>query len=93
MKIDLELIAIFFRTDHLIQQTIRQRFAECTVLTIAHRLNTIMDYDRILVMSDGKAVEFGTPCELVQIPQGVFREIVMATGPVEAENLINLAKK
>ncbi|XP_062563100.1 probable multidrug resistance-associated protein lethal(2)03659 [Armigeres subalbatus] len=80
-------------TDHLIQQTIRQRFAECTVLTIAHRLNTIMDYDRILVMSDGKAVEFGTPFELVHISHGVFREIVMATGPVEAENLINLAKK
>lgn len=80
-------------TDQLIQHTIRQRFAECTVLTIAHRLNTIMDYHRILVMSEGRAVEFGTPSELVQIPHGVFREIVMATGPVEAENLINLAKR
>lgn len=52
-----------------------------------------MDYHRILVMSEGRAVEFGTPSELVQIPHGVFREIVMATGPVEAENLINLAKR
>ncbi|XP_058822724.1 ATP-binding cassette sub-family C member 4-like isoform X2 [Topomyia yanbarensis] len=80
-------------TDRLIQLTIRERFVDCTVLTIAHRLNTIMDYDRILVMSDGEAVEFGTPYELLQLPHGVFRDIVLATGSAEAENLINMAKR
>lgn len=81
------------RTDRLIQQTIREQFVDCTVLTIAHRLNTIMDYDRVLVMSEGTAVEFGTPRELLEIPNGVFKDIVLATGPVEAENLMNMARK
>ena len=40
---------LFTRTDEIIQQAIREKFTECTVITIAHRLNTIMDSDRILV--------------------------------------------
>ncbi|XP_062560530.1 ATP-binding cassette sub-family C member 4-like [Armigeres subalbatus] len=80
-------------TDRLIQETIRVKFAECTVLTIAHRLNTIMDSDRVLVMDAGESVEFGTPHDLLQMPVGIFKEMVLATGPSESERLIQIAKQ
>ncbi|XP_055606094.1 ATP-binding cassette sub-family C member 4-like [Uranotaenia lowii] len=80
-------------TDRLIQETIRIKFAECTVLTIAHRLNTIMDSDRVLVMDAGEAVELATPWELLEMPVGVFKEMVLATGPAESERLFQIAKQ
>ena len=54
---------VIFRTDNLIQKTIRTEFKECTVITIAHRLNTIIDSDRIGVMSNGKILEIDSPKE------------------------------
>lgn len=80
------------QTDNLIQNTIRRRFAECTVLTVAHRLNTIMDSDRVLVMSDGQAEEFASPHELLQSELGIFTQMVKATGPLEYERLKKIAK-
>uniref|UniRef100_A0A182IVJ8 Uncharacterized protein n=1 Tax=Anopheles atroparvus TaxID=41427 RepID=A0A182IVJ8_ANOAO len=80
-------------TDRLIQDTIRYKFTDCTVLTIAHRLNTIMDSDRVLVMDAGRAVEFGTPYELLQLPMGIFSDMVAATGPAESERLQQIARQ
>lgn len=59
-------------TDELIQQTIRTQFKECTVLTIAHRLNTIMDSSRIMVLDKGYIVEFDSPKVLLSNKLGYF---------------------
>ncbi|KAJ8929220.1 hypothetical protein NQ314_018099 [Rhamnusium bicolor] len=80
------------QTDGLIQTTIRRKFANCTVLTIAHRLHTIMDSDRVLVMDAGKAVEFDHPHILLQNSNGVFYGLVMQTGKAMAEHLIAIAE-
>ncbi|XP_028278726.1 ATP-binding cassette sub-family C member 2 isoform X2 [Parambassis ranga] len=58
--------AVDLETDNLIQNTIRKEFSHCTVLTIAHRLNTIMDSSRVMVLHDGKIVEFDSPNNLLE---------------------------
>ncbi|XP_052041364.1 ATP-binding cassette sub-family C member 2 [Apodemus sylvaticus] len=57
--------AVDLETDSLIQTTIRNEFSQCTVITIAHRLHTIMDCDKIMVLDNGKIVEYGSPEELL----------------------------
>ncbi|KAF1790353.1 P-loop containing nucleoside triphosphate hydrolase [Phytophthora cactorum] len=59
-------------TDEFIQTSIRREFAEATVLTIAHRVETILDYDKILVLKQGHIVEFGSPSELLNKPNSEF---------------------
>ena len=54
-------------SDALIQETVGAAFADCTVLTIAHRLHSILDSDRVLVLEDGKVKEFDTPDRLLQV--------------------------
>ncbi|EDW66850.1 ATP-binding cassette sub-family C member 4 [Drosophila virilis] len=78
------------QTDALIQRTIRVKFQQCTVLTVAHRLHTVMDSDRIIVMDAGNAVEFDVPHLLLKKSQGVLRQMVEATGG-EAEALKSVA--
>ncbi|KAL1513416.1 hypothetical protein ABEB36_002835 [Hypothenemus hampei] len=79
-------------TDGLIQATIRSKFTECTVLTIAHRLHTIMDSDKVLVMDAGRNVEFDCPFVLLE-NKGVFSELVQQTGKAMAENLYGIAQE
>lgn len=81
------------QTDGLIQSTIRKKFEECTVLTIAHRLHTVMDSDRVLVMDGGKLVEFDHPYTLLQNSDGVFYAMVQTTGKTVAKNLYSIAEK
>lgn len=87
------LINNYFRTDALIQKTIRRKFQSCTVLTIAHRLNTVMDCDKVLVMDAGQVLEFGHPHELLQSPEGTFRGMVVQTGPEMLEQLTRIASQ
>ncbi|XP_058060711.1 probable multidrug resistance-associated protein lethal(2)03659 [Anopheles bellator] len=79
------------QTDALIQKTIREKFKHCTVLTVAHRLHTVMDSDRILVMDAGVAREFNTPHELLQQDGSILKDMVEATGASEAESLRRIA--
>lgn len=62
-------------TDALIQRLIREEMREQTVLTIAHRLETILDYDRVVVMQDGQVAESGAPGELMRAPQSLFAQM------------------
>lgn len=71
LVLDEATAAIDLETDDLIQMTIRTQFEDCTVLTIAHRLNTIMDYTRVLVLDKGKIAEFDTPTGLIAA-RGIF---------------------
>ncbi|RLU26513.1 hypothetical protein DMN91_000309 [Ooceraea biroi] len=79
-------------TDSLIQKTVRTKFLNCTVFTIAHRLNTIMDNDRIIVMNAGCLVEFDHPYVLLQL-KGWFYSMVQQTGVSMAKNLVDIATK
>lgn len=80
------------QTDALIQQTIRDKFQKCTVLTVAHRLHTVMDSDRIMVMEAGSIREFDHPHRLLQNRNGILRDMVEATGPQEKEMLKRMAE-
>uniref|UniRef100_A0ACB8GAD0 Multidrug resistance-associated protein 7 n=1 Tax=Sphaerodactylus townsendi TaxID=933632 RepID=A0ACB8GAD0_9SAUR len=74
--IDEATASVDHKTDKLLQQTIRQRFANKTVLTIAHRLNTIMDSDRVLVMHAGKVAELDSPAVLSEKQDSMFQHLL-----------------
>ncbi|XP_067948318.1 multidrug resistance-associated protein 1-like isoform X2 [Watersipora subatra] len=80
LVLDEATAAVDLETDHLIQKTIKTAFADCTILTIAHRLNTIMDSDKILVMDKGMVAEFDTPENLLKDEEGIFSGMVMEAG-------------
>jgi len=82
-----------YRTDALIQYTIKNKFKSCTVLTIAHRLNTIMDSERVLVMDAGTVVEFDHPHNLLKNKDGFLYKMVEQTGIMNSELLHSMASK
>lgn len=79
-------------TDQLIQKTVRKGFAGCTIMTIAHRLRTVIDFDRIVVMDAGLIVEYGEPYELLY-NKGDLYNLVSQTGASTAQQLTQVAKE
>ncbi|KAM9305127.1 multidrug resistance-associated protein 1 [Gastrophryne carolinensis] len=81
LVLDEATAAVDLETDGLIQSTIRKEFEECTVITIAHRLNTIMDYTRVMVLDRGQIVEFDSPNNLL-LKKGIFYNMAKDSGLV-----------
>ena len=80
LVLDEATAAVDMETDELIQETILKEFAGCTIITIAHRLNTIIDYDKILVLSDGKKAEFDAPKTLLAQKSSLFYDMCKEAG-------------
>uniref|UniRef100_A0A1I8B942 Multidrug resistance-associated protein n=1 Tax=Meloidogyne hapla TaxID=6305 RepID=A0A1I8B942_MELHA len=80
LVLDEAAASVDLETDHLIQQTIRRQFVDCTVLTIAHRLHSVLDSTRILVFSEGRVAEFDTPINLFSRQDSLFRSLALDAG-------------
>jgi len=80
LLLDEATAALDLATDALVQRVLRTEFADRTVVTIAHRLDTIIDSDRILVLDAGRVVEFASPHELLNQPGSIFGELCRQTG-------------
>ncbi|KAJ1994537.1 hypothetical protein H4R33_000243 [Dimargaris cristalligena] len=82
--------SVDFETDQRIQQTIRDEFASATLICIAHRLRTVIDYSRTMVLDHGQLVEFDTPLNLLERPDSLFRSMCVKSG--EFDLLLALAR-
>lgn len=82
--------SVDFETDQRVQEALRSSFKTCTVITIAHRLQTIADSDRIIVMDDGKVAQFDTPHKLLQ-HRGPLSDLVSELGPAAEAQLRAIA--
>jgi ABC-type multidrug transport system fused ATPase/permease subunit len=78
-------------SDAAIQLALRASFADVTVMAIAHRLLTVVDYDKILVVASGAAAECDSPATLLEQPQGALTALVAALGPAAAAHLRSVA--
>lgn len=76
--------SVDYETDARIQKTIAEGFKNCTILCIAHRLRTILNYDRILVMDRGESAEFDTP-KALWLKNGIFRSMCDKSGIEESD--------
>ena len=82
LVLDEATAAVDLETDDLIQATIREEFSDCTVLTIAHRIKTILDNDRVLVMESGNIKEFDQPDILLSDKESAFYKMAKDAGIV-----------
>ncbi|KAF8802271.1 multidrug resistance-associated ABC transporter [Phlegmacium glaucopus] len=83
--------SVDYATDELIGKTIRHEFAESTILTIAHRLRTVIDYDRVMLLEQGRIIEFDRPATLLRNSTSKFYSLCKATGKEEFSMLKKMA--
>lgn len=86
LVLDEATAAVDVETDKVIQETIRSEFKERTILTIAHRLNTIMDSDKIVVLDQGRVAEFASPTELLADSNSLFYALCKRGGFLEEDS-------
>jgi ABC-type multidrug transport system fused ATPase/permease subunit len=87
------LHALTSRMDSKITETIKECFAGTTMLVIAHRLATIMHYDRVLVLDKGRVLEYGKPVDLMRDHESAFHGLCMAQGEEEYKKLLGMASE
>lgn len=99
LVLDEATAAVDEETDRAIQRAVREACVGCTVITIAHRLNTILDYDKVLLLKQGKVQEFDSPSKLAKDPDSEFYSMLSATRlrrsssrATSVQNLEKLAK-
>ncbi|CAD8103786.1 unnamed protein product [Paramecium sonneborni] len=88
------------KTDDFIQETLKTKFSDCTLITIAHRLNTIADYDKVMVISEGQVIEFDTPFNLlansldsISVDKNTeFSRLVKNTGEQNTQAIFDITK-
>jgi ABC-type multidrug transport system fused ATPase/permease subunit len=78
-------------SDTQVQQVIKEYFQDSTVISIAHRLNTIIQYDRVLVLDQGNVMDFDSPRALLLKQDSIFTQMAQATGQTNYEKLVQLA--
>ncbi|KAJ7212213.1 P-loop containing nucleoside triphosphate hydrolase protein [Mycena pura] len=87
----LSTVQLYYHTDAIIQSTLRTELRGVTLITVAHRLQTVMDYDRVMVLDAGRIVEFDTPMNLLKGEGGYFRAMVESSH--DRDTLLAMANK
>lgn len=88
LVLDEATAAVDPKTDLSIQETIRNEFKDWTILTIAHRINTILDYDKILVLDKGQISEYDSPEKLLENPNGIFYSLCDQAGLIDNKKTV-----
>jgi len=91
LVLDEATASVDFDTDILIQRALRSAFPNTTLMVIAHRLNTVMDMNRIIALDKGTLVEFLSPAELLKNKESMLYGMVQATGNANAKQLVEIA--
>jgi ABC-type multidrug transport system fused ATPase/permease subunit len=79
-------------SDKLIQSSIQKNFGDSTVISIAHRINTIVGFDKVLVLDHGQMVEFDSPRNLLSNKESLFYQLAEATGSSNLAQLKSMVK-